>query len=273
MGQSNIVSELQYNSPTGPSIFELLPVETRCRIYEYLFPDLHFPFKIDLYAKYPKGSRDDFFDHRVIRKIEDGTLLVLRIFYGSDERLRPQLGNAMSMTATCRTTRTEVVPKVYSNFILAWSSEGSLLEFTSSLTPFTAQLLHRVKVPDDILPQPAFKNRICTAIAGLTGLQDLLVEMEPAADPATKGTAWMPYHLRWLKQLRTTLPQLSHSHYYEGRHKSGDYSCARLSTSNAPGPGEITFDIDAEYQKWLDANKQRRIRKQALQNAKEGGEA
>ena len=268
MSQSIIISDLQHHSPTGPSRFKHLPAEIRCRIYYHLFPDLHCPFKIDLYANYIKESRDDASSDRTIRKTEDGILLTVRLFCGSDERIRPQLESAMSMTAICSTIRTEVVRTVYSNLILAWTSEGSLMEFTNSLTPLTAQLIHRVKVPPyDFAPQPAFKTNICTAIARLTGLQDLLVRMRPAADPATRGTAWMPYHLRWLKQLRATFPQLIHSHYFKGAFKRDDYyECVRLSTSSVTGPDEINFDIDAEYRKWLDANKQRRIAKQAQQN-------
>ncbi|KAL8866074.1 MAG: hypothetical protein Q9174_006510 [Haloplaca sp. 1 TL-2023] len=175
MSQSIVVSRPQHHSSTGPSTFELLPVEIRYRIYGYLFPDVHLPFRIDFFAKYLRRSHNDALDKRTIRKSENGTTLTVRIFYGSDEQIRPQLEIAMSMTAICSTIRTEVVPKVYSNLILAWTSEGSLMEFTNSLTPFTAQLLHRVKVPDENAPKSAFKNNICTAISGLAGLQDLLV--------------------------------------------------------------------------------------------------
>ena len=135
MSQSIIISDLQHHSPTGPSRFKHLPAEIRCRIYYHLFPDLHCPFKIDLYANYIKESRDDASSDRTIRKTEDGILLTVRLFCGSDERIRPQLESAMSMTAICSTIRTEVVRTVYSNLILAWTSEGSLMEFTNSLTP------------------------------------------------------------------------------------------------------------------------------------------
>ena len=91
-----------------------------------------------------------------------------------------------------------------------------------------------------------------------------------SADQARKGTAWKSYNLRWLKLLRKALPKLSHSYWFEGISGRGDYACVRLSTSDAVGPGEITFDIDAEYQKWLDANKQRRIAKRAQQNGENG---
>ena len=137
----------------------------------------------------------------------------------------------------------------------------SFLTFTSRLTPFTANQLRRVTLPDDDMPSTAYKDSICTALAGLTGLQDLSVRFRSFADPRTKGTEWRPYHLRWLKQLCASLPQLRYIHDFVRRDEYGGYHGFRLSTDNVTRLDEFgSIDIDAEYQLWLDKNKQRRIK-------------
>ena len=267
MDQSIVARQPQHDSSSQLSGLERLHPDIRYEIYHYLFHDLHSPFEVDVSVTDISGKRYDDFGPGTSSRIRHSTHLERKglCHGGIAKGTQTQLDNAMSLTATCRTTRDEVMPIVYSKVVLAWTSRMSFLTFTSRLTPFTAQQLRHVTLPDDDMPpSTAYKNSICTALAGLTGLQDVSVRFRRFADPRTKGTEWRPYHLRWLKQLCANLPQLRHIHDFVRRDEYTSYYGFRLSTDNVTRLDEFgSIDVDAEYQLWLDANKQQRISKRA----------
>ena len=252
------------NISTVPSDLELLPVETRYIVYHYLFGDLETTFHIRIVhlKAYTYEQHDLLYAQLKRRELEQR--------YGVPQcasHMRPQLKAAKALLLVNNLTRNEVARLVYPNLLLETYNDHVLLKLLEGFTPLAKQLIRSLsfKLPGRLLPERA---RLCCGLVMMTGLQDLrLSYCDRPADPAIKGTAWAPGTLQCLKFIRKALPHLNHLHYIPP--DRGSYVEVHL-TSIPPADASATIlDIDTEYQKWLDANKQRRLAKKTRPDKEE----
>ena len=108
MEQSIVVRHPQHDSSTKPSGLERLHPDIRYEIYHNLIHDLHSPFVIDVYVTDISGKRYDDFGPGTSSRIRHSTHLERKGSCGIAKGTQTQLDNAMSLTATGRTTRDEV---------------------------------------------------------------------------------------------------------------------------------------------------------------------
>ena len=154
-------------------------------------------------------------------------------------------------------TRNEVAAQFYSNLEFHACSSDLLHKIGQWFAPSTRPLFRQIEMcltPRH--PGKVGKKDLCEAISGMTALQTFTVfNIDRSADENEKGTAFKPDTLQWLKAIQKALPQLTHSYYFDA---AGDGSYVYLSNVGMAEPFEIGFNVNAEYQKWLDANARRR---------------
>jgi hypothetical protein len=191
--------------------------------------------------------------------------------YGGEDgvkRIRPQVKAAFSLLAVNRSFRIEVAPLVFPNLMFK-SNLGPepLLGICERFTQPMKRMLLRVSFPMGELTNRRtsdMRARLRAAFEGMTDLQHMfLSDCTRNKNAATTGTVWGSRDLHCLRLIRQILPQLIHSRYYT---ESRNVICAHLSTTTIPEPREIALDVDAEYQSWLEAFRQRRTAKKAQQD-------
>ena len=241
-----------------PSDLELLPAETRYIVYHYIFGDLETTFRIrTVHLKACVNEpKDLLYAHLKLRELEQRYELLQ-----CASHMRFKLKAVKALLLVNNLIRNEVARLVYPNLLLETDNNHRLLKLLQRFTPLAKQLIRSLsfKLPGRLLQERA---QLCSGLVTMKGLEDLrLSYCDRPADPAIKGTAWAPGTLQCLKSIRTALPHLNQIHYIPPNH--GSYVEVHL-TSTPPADASATIlDIDTEYQKWLDANKQRRLAEQA----------
>lgn len=247
-----------------PCAFELSPAEIRNIIYQCLFGDLQTTFHIRLLNPIAHVYKDSPQFYAKLKRDE------LEQRYGGPDlvsRVQPQVEPAAALLSVSHMIRNEVAPLVYPNLHLGAFENHVLLKLQKNFTPLAKQLIHRLAV---MLPGRFVQERgqLCSGLEMMTGLRGVrFTYADRLADPAIKGTAWKPGTLQRLKVMRKALSHLNQIHYAPP--DLGSYVEVHFASIPPTDASETILDIDTEYQRWLDANKQRSLAKEAVQDVQE----
>ena len=138
-----------------------------------------------------------------------------------------------------------------------------LVYLNSLLTPIVKAMIHRlqIRIPWNERPTLRDRQRLCKALQELPGLRRLDIEgLDNSADEEEKGTIWKPQDLRIILDVKNACPQFTHSYSASWVRLELPRDRTKIYLSCTAWSGFTKFEASIEYEKWLQANRKRRLR-------------
>ena len=233
-----------------PVRLHTLPPAIRYAIYRHLFPDLHRMVSLHIERQLLKRNSSAT-PHRGWKIRQDLQLA----------GLQSQLSSAAALMSTSSSLRKEIVPIVYSNLSLQWPTNSEFGDFMGTLGLWVILFLREIRINMPSRSSLVTPKQLCEILKSFRGLKDLHIRRcNKNVGEKAKGTTWNSQHLQALRAITKVCPQLHYAFYNAGN--SAHNTIVHLSSEGYQRSNMTLFDIDAEYEKWLDVVRNKRTTKE-----------